>query len=153
MVLGTKMNVLLVCVPFAIASDRCSWGSGLTAVLSLLALCPLVERLGFTTEQLALRTNDTLGALLNVTFGNATELILSVVALKEAEITLIQMSLIGSILSNQFLVLGSAMVIGGLKHGVQLFERQSAVIHVALLVGSSAALVVPMLISRAGAGG
>jgi Ca2+:H+ antiporter len=150
MLLGTKMNILLACVPFAIASHKCSWGSGLTAVLSLLSLCPLAERLGFTTEQLALRTNDTLGALLNVTFGNATELILSVVALKESEITLIQLSLIGSILSNQLLVLGSSMVIGGLKHGVQLFERQSAVIHVSLLVGSSLALLMPMLIHYVG---
>jgi len=150
MLLGTKMNILLACVPFAIASHKCAWGSGLTAVLSLLSLCPLAERLGFTTEQLALRTNDTLGALLNVTFGNATELILSVVALKESEITLIQLSLIGSILSNQLLVLGSSMVIGGLKHGVQLFERQSAVIHVSLLVGSSLALLMPMLIRYVG---
>ena len=146
MFLGTKMNVLLVCIPFAIVSHKCSWGSGLTAVLSLLSLCPLAERLGFTTEQLALRTNDTLGALLNVTFGNATELILSVVALKESELLLIQLSLIGSILSNQLLVLGSSMVIGGLKHGTQLFERQSALLHVSLLVGSSLALLIPMLI-------
>ena len=108
MALGTKMNVLLVCAPLGVASDRLGWGSGVSAVLSLLALCPLAERLGFTTEQLALRTNDTLGALLNVTFGNATELILSIVALREGEIELIQMSLVGSILSNQFLVLGSA---------------------------------------------
>ncbi|QDZ17562.1 sodium/calcium exchanger protein [Chloropicon primus] len=150
MILGTKMNVLLVCAPLAWASNHWSWGSGLTAVLALLALCPLAERLGFTTEQLALRTNDTLGALLNVTFGNATELILSIVALKQAEITLIQMSLIGSILSNQFLVLGSAMVVGGLKHGVQLFERTSAVLHLSLLVGSSVALLIPMAMSYAG---
>ena len=150
MALGTKMNVLLVCAPLGVASDRLGWGSGVSAVLSLLALCPLAERLGFTTEQLALRTNDTLGALLNVTFGNATELILSIVALREGEIELIQMSLVGSILSNQFLVLGSAMVVGGVKHGVQLFERQSAVLHLALLVGSSVALIVPAAILYAG---
>jgi len=146
MALGNKMNVLLVCVPFAIVSHKLGWGSGLTAVLSLLALCPLAERLGFITEQLALRTNDTLGALLNVTFGNATELILSIAALNRAELTLIQMSLIGSILSNQFLVLGSAMVIGGIKHKVQLFERQSAVLHITLLIGSSLALAIPMVL-------
>ena len=150
MILGTKMNVLLVCIPVGIASHKYSWGSGVTAVLALLSLCPLAERLGFTTEQLALRTNDTLGALLNVTFGNATELILSIVALREAEILLIQMSLIGSILSNQLLVLGSAMVTGGVKHGVQLFERQSAVLHVALLVGSSVGLGIPALIEVVG---
>jgi len=152
MLLGNKMNVLLLGIPIGIASHYYAWGSGLTAVLSLLSLCPLAERLGFTTEQLALRTNDTLGALLNVTFGNATELILSIVALREGEIELIQLSLVGSILSNMLLVLGSAMVIGGVRHKVQLFERQSAILHVGLLFASSVALAIPIFLALIGYG-
>ena len=150
MILGTKLNYLLVSVPLAAVSHYLKWSSGLSASLAMVSLCPLAERLGFVTEQLALRTNDTLGALLNVTFGNATELILSIVALKEAQVRLIHLSLLGSVLSNSLIVLGSAMVVGGLKHKNQKFERKSTLIHVLLLFGSALVLLVPMLLEFSG---
>eukprot|EP00967_Tisochrysis_lutea_P052153 scaffold64608_cov19-Tisochrysis_lutea.AAC.1 len=77
---SSKLNLLLVALPLAVASQAASFGDGPVFVLSLLALCPLAERLGFVTEQLAMYTNDTLGGLLNASFGNATELIICVSA-------------------------------------------------------------------------
>eukprot|EP00216_Chloropicon_sp_CCMP2111_P006201 CAMPEP_0198242012 /NCGR_PEP_ID=MMETSP1446-20131203/8637_1 /TAXON_ID=1461542 ORGANISM="Unidentified sp, Strain CCMP2111" /NCGR_SAMPLE_ID=MMETSP1446 /ASSEMBLY_ACC=CAM_ASM_001112 /LENGTH=534 /DNA_ID=CAMNT_0043925109 /DNA_START=320 /DNA_END=1924 /DNA_ORIENTATION=+ len=150
MLFGTKLNILLVCVPLAAFAHYKTWGSGIAAMLAMVSLCPLAERLGFVTEQLALRTNDTLGALLNVTFGNATELIFSIVALKQSQIRLIQLSLIGSVLSNGLLVLGSAMVIGGLKHRTQLLDKPSTIIHLVLLLGSAVAVIVPTAMGVAG---
>ena len=60
-----KLNYLLVCVPLAIISNGGGWGDGLTFTFSLIAICPLAERLGFITEQLAGYTNSTIGGLLN----------------------------------------------------------------------------------------
>ena len=84
-------------------------------VFSLIALCPLAERLGFVTEQLASYTSDTVGGLLNATFGNATELIVSLVAINADLLRVVQLSLLGSVLSNILLVLGTAFFVGGLR--------------------------------------
>eukprot|EP01032_Pedospumella_encystans_P029847 gene29847-33691_t len=78
MVMTGPLNILLVCMPIAIISYVAEWSDASTFILSLLALAPLAERLGFVTEQLALHTNDTIGGLLNATFGNATELIVAI---------------------------------------------------------------------------
>ena len=70
MALTGPLNLLLLCTPIAIISWIVGWPDGVTFVFSLLALAPLAERLGFITEQLALHTNETIGGLLNATFGN-----------------------------------------------------------------------------------
>ena len=71
--------------------------------------------LGDCTEQLALHTNETIGGLLNATFGNATEAIISIFAIRSGQIRLVQVSLVGSIISNLLLVLGSAFLAGGYR--------------------------------------
>ena len=73
------------------------------------------ERLGYVTEQMATYTNPTLGGLLNATFGNLTEMIVSFFALKGGLLRVVQLSLLGSILSNMLLVLGCAFFAGGCK--------------------------------------
>lgn len=72
------------------------------------ARSPLAERLGFITEQLAQYTNSTVGGLLNASFGNATEVIVSVAGLRAGLLRVVQLSLLGSVLSNMLLVLGCA---------------------------------------------
>ena len=74
------------------------------------------ERLGFVTEQLAFSTGPTVGGLFNATFGNATEMIVSLYALKNGMIRIVQQSLLGSILSNMLLVLGCAVLMGSVIH-------------------------------------
>ena len=76
----------------------------------------MVERLGFVTKQLAFFTSPTVGGLFNATFGNATEMIISLYALKNGMIRIVQQSLLGSILSNMLLVLGCAFLMGGVIH-------------------------------------
>jgi Ca2+:H+ antiporter len=103
-----SLNILLLLLPIAIISYGAGWPDAATFIFSLLALAPLAERLGYVTEQLALHTNESIGGLLNATFGNATELIVAITALNKGLYRLVQLSLLGSILSNMLLVLGSA---------------------------------------------
>ena len=109
------LNLLIGLVPFAFLSNHLAWGNAVTFVLALLAICPFAERLNFVTEDLTKYTNATIGGLLNASFGNVTEVIVSIVALRQGELWLIQASMLGSILSNLLLVLGSAFLVGGCR--------------------------------------
>lgn len=122
----TKLNVLLVFVPLALIAKWANWGDAPLFIFSLLALVPLSADLGFVTEQVALYTNETFGGLLNATFGNLTELIISVMALKEGMLRIVQVSLLGSILSNLLLVLGCAFLVGGMREKQQSFNKSAA---------------------------
>merc|ERR1711998_797079 len=84
------LNLLLLCTPPAMLSHYLDWGQGHTFTLSLLAIAPFAERLSFVTEQLALHTSETLGGLLNATFGNVTELIVSLFALEAGLYRIVQ---------------------------------------------------------------
>jgi hypothetical protein len=96
-------NVFLVLVPLAIISKLANWPQAAQFVLALLAMVPLAERLGFTTESLADHTNDTIGGLMNATMGNMPELIVALFALRDGLLRVVQTSLLGSILSNLLL--------------------------------------------------
>lgn len=123
---------------------------GVTFVFSLLALAPLAERLGFVTEQLALHTNDSIGGLLNATFGNATELIVAITALARGLFRLVQLSLLGSVLSNLLLVLGTAFLVGGYYKRTQRHETVSAQVNSSLLMISVMGIVLPNVLSSSG---
>jgi Ca2+:H+ antiporter len=150
LVLGSRMNVLLVCMPFAMIAHAARWGDGWTFLFALLAICPLAERLGFVTEQLAQYTNSTLGGRLNATFGNATEVIVSVAAMRNGLLRIVQLSLLGSILSNMLLVLGCAFFFGGLKHKEQRFNASAAGINLTLLLLAVMAQTLPSLLAATG---
>ncbi|XP_009775908.1 vacuolar cation/proton exchanger 5-like isoform X3 [Nicotiana sylvestris] len=117
-------------------------------ILSLLGIIPLAERLGWATEQLAFYTGPTVGGLLNATFGNATELIISMYALKSGMIRVVQQSLLGSILSNTLLVLGCAFFGGGIIHSnkEQVFNKGTAVMNSGLLLMAVMCLLFPAVL-------
>ncbi|CAM0881356.1 unnamed protein product [Alopecurus aequalis] len=104
--------------------------------LSLIGLIPLAERVSFLTEQLALYTGPTIGGLLNATCGNATELIIALFALMEGQIEVVKCSLLGSVLSNLLLVLGTSLFCGGIKNlgSEQPYDRKQADVSTGLLV-------------------
>ena len=134
-------NLLFLAIPVAFASQGANGPAGLTFVFALLAIAPLAERLGYITEQLALHTNETIGGLLNVTFGNATELIVAVVALFREELRIVQLTLLGSVLSNLLIVLGSALLVGGIYNKKQTFLAISANTNIPQLILSAMALI------------
>ena len=91
-------------------------------VLNFLAIVPLAGLLAFATEELAAKLGQTIGGLLNATFGNAVELIVSIIALRQGQIRIVQASMLGSILSNILLVLGCCFIAGGIKRQEQEFD-------------------------------
>ncbi len=94
--------------------------------LSALSLMPLAKGIGDATEELAERTGPTAGSLLNVTFGNAAELIVGISALSRGHVDLVKGSLTGSIVANLLLVGGAAIVAGGARFPTLRFNRTSA---------------------------
>ncbi|XP_021273686.1 vacuolar cation/proton exchanger 3-like isoform X1 [Herrania umbratica] len=147
-VFSTKLNILMIFGPAAIFVEKASGYHGLVFPLSLLGIIPLAERLGYATEQLACFTGPTVGGLLNATFGNATELIISIFALRNGMIRVVQQSLLGSILSNMLLVLGCAFFSGGLviMKREQVFNKATAGVNSGLLLMSVMGLLFPAVL-------
>ncbi|XP_021715526.1 vacuolar cation/proton exchanger 3-like isoform X2 [Chenopodium quinoa] len=134
-ILGTKICALFVAIPFAIVAKYHNFGRPWVFALSLIGLAPLAERVSFLTEQIADYTGSTVGGLLNATCGNATELIIAIFALHQGKIAVLKYSLLGSILSNLLLVLGSSLFCGGLANmsQEQKFDRNQADVNILLL--------------------
>jgi len=141
----------LLLLPLAIAAHFL-WPGHPTAVfaLSALSLMPLAKSIGDATEELAERVGPTAGSLLNVTFGNAAELILGISALARGHVDLVKGSLTGSIVANLLLVGGAAIVAGGARFPTLRFNRTSAGAHVSTLFLAVVALGVPTMLATAG---
>ncbi|KAK1264917.1 Vacuolar cation/proton exchanger 1a [Acorus gramineus] len=154
--LGTKLAILIPAIPLAIFAFYYHFGSAWVFALSLLGLIPLAERAdsilhGSNRYVPCHRQNDFLhfkevGGLLNATCGNATELIIALLALKQQKITVLKCSLVGSVLSNLLLVLGSSLFCGGLFNirKEQKFERKQADVNSVLLILGLLCLMLPM---------
>ena len=108
LIMSSWLNVLLVMAPLGIIAHYANWSPYAVFIMNFAALIPLALLLGEVTEDLAVRFGATIGGLLNATFGNVVELILSIAALSKGLYVVIAASLIGSILSNLLLVLGKA---------------------------------------------
>ncbi|XP_037449277.1 putative vacuolar cation/proton exchanger 4 [Triticum dicoccoides] len=147
-VLKSKLNLLIPCGFVAIVVKDMTGNNGWVFPLTLLGIIPLAERLGFATEQLAFFTGPTVGGLLNATFGNATELIISIHALRSGKLRVVQQSLLGSILSNLLLVLGCAFFSGGVTCGKteQNFSKSEAVVSSGLLLMAVLGLLPPTVL-------
>ncbi|KAG0318033.1 hypothetical protein BGZ99_005914 [Dissophora globulifera] len=138
---ATKLNVLLVFIPLGIIADKLHWPAVAIFVLNFVAIIPLAKR--YATEEISMRLGENLGALLNASFGNAVELILSIIALKEGKIDVVQASVLGSVLSNLLLVLGFCFVCGGFKYQVQRFNQTAAQMSASLLALACMSLLIP----------
>ncbi|KAJ3077033.1 hypothetical protein HDU98_009434 [Podochytrium sp. JEL0797] len=125
-----------------------------TFVLNFCAIIPLAKVLDYSTDQLAMRFGETLGGLFNATFGNAVELIVGILALKQGLLRIVQASLIGSILSNLLLVLGLSFLLGGLvpysRDMYQEFSVDSANVNTGLLAVVTLGFVVPTAFGMSG---
>eukprot|EP01082_Thalassiosira_pseudonana_P004929 g4582.t1.1.5e174189 g4582 g4582.t1 contig15:1336078-1337697(-) len=138
-----KLNWLLVFAPIALMGKSGWLGESTCFVLAGLALIPLAERLSFVTEEVAEHTNQTIGALLNATFGNAPELLISSAALKEGFYRVVQLTLLGSMLTNLLFVFGLSCLIGGLRFQVQELRIVTGNASVGMLMLAVAGLALP----------
>ena len=135
---------LLVCVPVAAslehwAPQRHTWVFG----FACLAIIPLAGLMGRATEQLAERAGEGAGGLLSATFGNAAEMIIAGMALHRGLIPVVKASLTGSIVGNVLLVMGAAVLGGGLKHKHQRFNATAARSQATMLILAAIGLIAP----------
>ncbi|PGH16923.1 calcium/proton exchanger [Polytolypa hystricis UAMH7299] len=148
--LSRWINCLLVFVPLGIILGAINRSQGHnssispTVVFSInaVAIIPLASLLGFATENVASKLGDKIGALLNVTFGNAVELIIFI-ALVAKEVRIVQASILGSILSNLLLILGMCFLFGGLRFREQLYNPMITQMSASLLSLSVMSLLLP----------
>ncbi|KAL1391986.1 membrane bound cation transporter [Phyllosticta capitalensis] len=137
------VNVLLVFVPIGIASKPAQLSEELIFSMNAIAIIPLAGLLSHATESVASRLGDTLGALLNVSFGNAVELILFIILLAKDQIRVVQASLLGSILANLLLILGMAFLLGGLRFQEQVYNNTVTNMSACLLSLAVMSLLLP----------
>jgi Ca2+:H+ antiporter len=143
-------------VPFiavAIVLELSHAEAGLIFGASALGVIPTAALMGRATEELAVRSGPGTGGFLNVTFGNAPELIIAFFALREGLQEVVKASLVGSILGNILLVMGAAMLVGGLKRERQTFNRTAANLQALMLLLARAALAMPAIFQLVSGGG
>ncbi len=141
------LNILIIAIPLAILSSLLDWPPLAVFSLSAIGLIPMARYIGTSTEVLASHTGPAIGGLLNATLGNAAELIITIVAIREGLLELVLASITGSILGNLLLVLGMSMLLGGLRHGTQVFNQKRASNNAILLVLAVLALLIPSMFS------
>jgi Ca2+:H+ antiporter len=146
------MNWLLIFVPVTVALHFLHVADSFVFLSSCLAIVPLAGWLGRATEQLAERTGEGVGGLLNATFGNAAELIIAIAGLQRGLYDVVKASLTGSIIGNLLLVLGASALAGGLKHKQQRFNQQAASAQTTLMMLAAIGLIVPAAFHHLAAG-
>jgi Ca2+:H+ antiporter len=151
---GTGWPYLLVpFIPVAIALELAHAAAGPIFLAAAAGVIPTAALMGRATEELAARSGPGIGGFLNVTFGNAPELIIAFFALTEGLQEVVKASLIGSILGNILLVLGAAMLVGGWRRERQTFNQTAATAQSAMLLLAAVALVMPTVFQLVGGGG
>lgn len=137
------INILLVFVPIGIAAKLAHLKPEISFSMNAIAIIPLAGLLAHATEVVASRVGDALGALLNVSFGNAVELILFIILLASGQIEVVQASLLGSILANLLLILGMAFLLGGLKYQEQIYNSTATQMSGVMLALAVMSLLLP----------
>ena len=162
-----KLNILLLAIPLTLYANYGVHNPVLTFIASMVAIMPLAFLMGQATEEIALRTGESLGGLLNATFGNAAEMIIAGMAIfaaaeafknndveaGEEMVDIVRASLVGSILGNLLLVLGLAFVWGGIHHKVQSFSPTAVGANGSLLLLAVITLTMPTAYTFAVGGG
>jgi Ca2+:H+ antiporter len=146
----SPLDALLVCLPLGLILKLTGASPGWVFACSCLAIIPLAGWMGRATEHLAAHLGPGAGGLINATFGNAAELIIAVLALKEGLHGVVKASLTGSIIGNILLVLGLSMLVGGFRHRRQKFNRTAAGLGSTLLAVSAEGLMVPAIVHAVG---
>lgn len=140
-----KIGIMLVFVPISIGfyyfQDRSLW----SFITSALAIIPLAAFMSNITDRLRKHLGSSWGGLINVTFGNATELIISLFAIIDGLLNVVKANITGSILMNLLLVLGMSFFLGGLKHRRQSFDKLLAITNSAMLMLAVIGMLIPAI--------
>ena len=142
-VASNRLNLLLVAAPICWILAATRPGSPWIFIMAAVSIVPLAGIIGLGTDELAHRSGPGWGGFLNATFGNAAELIIAVVALRQGHVELVKASISGSIVGNLLIVLGLSFFVGGLGRRSQKFNRTTATNTAAMLYLAVVALVMP----------
>lgn len=140
-----KPAALLLFVPVSIALNMLGVSPMVIFIITALAILGLISLISKSTEQISIYSGPVIGGFLNATFGNFTELVIGLLALKKGLFTLVRASITGSILGNLLLVMGLSMFLGGIKYKTQKFSRTGANTSILMLVLAVIALIMPTL--------
>ena len=136
---------MLIFLPVAVMANILHFPPIIVFSLSALAIVPLAKFIGEATEELSVYTGSALGGFLNASFGNATEFIIGIFALRAGLVEVVKASITGAIVGNLLLVLGAAIFVGGLKFKTQKFNKTAAMTSGATLLLAVIALVIPAI--------
>ncbi|MBW4537788.1 MAG: calcium/proton exchanger [Myxacorys chilensis ATA2-1-KO14] len=136
---------MLIFVPISIVAETQHWGTMTVFITSALAIVPLAIWLSTATEEVAIVTGPSIGGLLNAVFGNATELIIALVALRAGLIDIVKASITGTIISNLLLAMGLSMFLGGLRYKEQDFKPIVARVNGSSMTLAVIAILLPTL--------
>ena len=149
--LSSPVNILLFAVPVGIIAGHTGWDPIAVFTINFFGIIPLAAILSFATEEISEKLGESLGGLLNATFGNAVELIVSIIALQNGQLQVVKSSMIGSILSNILLVMGMCFFFGGIVNmndsdgagAEQSFASITAQTTSSLMTLSAASMILP----------
>jgi Ca2+:H+ antiporter len=142
------MNWLLIFIPLSVALEYAHAPAPALFFSAALSIVPIARLIVLSTEQIATRTGDAIGGLLNATFGNAPELIIAFVALRAGLFDMVRASIVGAILSNLMLATGIAFLLGGLRYHTQEYNARAARLYSSMMLISAVSLGVPSAFNR-----
>jgi Ca2+:H+ antiporter len=137
---------LLVFIPISIAAEHLEWGALTVFATSAIAIVPLAIWLSTATEEVAIVAGPSLGGLLNAVFGNATELIIALSALRAGLVDIVKASITGTIVGNLLLVMGLSMFLGGLRYKEQEFLPMAARVNGSTMTLAVTAILLPAVV-------
>jgi Ca2+:H+ antiporter len=143
-----SIHWLFAFIPISFVLERVHVPAPVLFFSAALAILPIARLIVLSTEQLATRTGDAIGGLLNATFGNAPELIIALVALKAGFFDMVRASIIGAILANLMLAMGLAFLLGGIRHHTQEYNASAARLYSSMMLISAISLAVPSAFNR-----
>lgn len=143
------MNWLLLFIPITLLLEHFGVKPTLLFFSAAIAIVPIAAMIVHATEQVASRTGEAVGGLLNATFGNAPELIICLVALKAGYLEMVRAALIGGILANLLLAMGASFFLGGLRHHQQNFNANAARLYSSTMLLAVVSMAIPSAFSRA----
>ena len=148
MTIKPSLNWLLAFVPVTLGLEAAHAAAPLVFFAAALAIVPAASLIVHATEQIAKRTGDAIGGLLNATFGNAPELIIAVVALRAGLLDMVRASIIGAILANLLLALGASLLVGGLRFRDPEYNAGAARVYGSMMLVAVISLIVPSAFGR-----
>ncbi len=143
---------LLLFIPVSVAAHVLGWGEITVFITAALAILPLAAWMGAATEEIAVVVGPSLGGLLNATFGNATELIIAIIALRAGLVDVVKASITGSIIGNLLLVMGLAMLLGGIRFKEQEFLPTAARMNASAMNLAVIAILIPTAVQYTSSG-